>query len=262
MFSHVIEEVCGVCYGPADVAILTSKLETRMLELGYESLQDYYARLRHDDLEGIELHALVETVLVHETYFFRELAPLAQLVNSHLAGVVRARGAARVWSAACSTGEEAFTLAMLLDDGGLLDRTSIVASDVSASAIAVAKTGHHGARALRDGHPPGLVRRYLRTRPNGGLAVVPRIRDAVQFQTLNLLDEDAVQGLGLFDAIVCRNVLIYFRDDRIAGVVDRLGRSLRPTGMIVVGVSESLLRFGTGLVCEERGSSFFYRSAR
>jgi chemotaxis protein methyltransferase CheR len=87
------------------------------------------------------------------------------------------------------------------------------------------------------------------------------VQGAVQFATLNLMDDLAIEALGTFDAILCRNVLIYFRDDQVIRVVDRLTRSLAPTGVLAVGVSESLLRFGTSLVCEERGSSFFYRRA-
>jgi chemotaxis protein methyltransferase CheR len=166
-----------------------------------------------------------------------------------------------VWSAACSTGEEPFTLAMLLADAGLLDQVEIVASDVSTTAIARATAGQHGERALRDGHPQDCARRYL-TVTTEGIMVAPRIRDAVRFQVLNLLDDDAVRGLGQFDAILCRNVLIYFRDDRITAVLDRLARSFEPRGLLAVGVTESLHRFGSALVCEQHGSSFFYRSAR
>jgi chemotaxis protein methyltransferase CheR len=260
IFAHLIEQSCGVHYSVKDRAILAAKLEAHALELGHDSLLDYYYRLRYDDPGGLELRKLVEATVVHETYFFRELAPIAQLVKGHLADVIRARGRARVWSAACSTGEEPFTLAMLLDDAGLLDRVELLASDVSASAIARATAGRHGSRALRDGHPAGLTRRYLES-VRGELSVASRIRDAVAFSTVNLLDDDAVRRLGRFDAILCRNVLIYFHDDQIVRVVERLARSLEPTGLIAVGVSESLLRFGTALVCEQHGDAFFYRRA-
>jgi chemotaxis protein methyltransferase CheR len=88
---------------------------------------------------------------------------------------------------------------------------------------------------------------------------VPRIRDAVRFRTLNLLDHTAITQLGTFDAILCRNVLIYFREPQIIGVIERLGTALVPDGLLAVGVSESLMRFGTALTCVERGGAFFYQ---
>jgi chemotaxis protein methyltransferase CheR len=260
IFAQLLEEVCGVHYEADNRNILAAKLEAHAFELGHDNLLDYYYGLRYDDPGGIALRKLVDAVQVHETYFFRELAPLAQLVGGHLTEVIRARGRARVWSAACSTGEEPFTLAMLLDERGLLDRVELVASDISTTAVARATTGRHSRRALRDGHPPHLARRYLDVGSHS-IAVAPRIRDAVRFLTINLLDDDAIRRLGMFDVIACRNVLIYFCSDQIVRVIDRLARSLEPGGMIAVGVAESLLRLGTGLICEERGGSFFYRSA-
>lgn len=260
IFSQLIEEVCGAHYGPSNRDLLVTKLEAHALDLGYDNLLDYYYWLRYDDAGGLGLHKLVEAIQVHETYFFRELAPLVQLVDGHLTRTIRTRGRARVWSAACSTGEEPFTLAMLLDDRGLLDQVELVASDISATAVARATTGRHSKHALRDGHPRDLARRYLEA-DSDGVSVAPRIRAAVRFLTVNLLDGDAVRRLGRFDAIVCRNVLIYFGDDQSARVLARLAGSLEPEGVIAVGVSESLLRLGSALVCEERGGSFFYRSA-
>jgi chemotaxis protein methyltransferase CheR len=261
IFAHLIEEACGVHYGPHDRAIFAAKLEAHAQELDHGSLLDFYYRLRYDDPGGVALQRLIEAILVHETYFFRELAPLQELVDSQLTDAIRARGHARVWSAACSTGEEPFTLAMLLAERGILDQVEIVASDISATAIARAQTGRHGARSLRGDPPSALRDRYLVVASNG-VAVAPRIHDAVKFRIVNLLDDAAIDQLGSFDAILCRNVLIYFRDETSIRVVERLGRALEPRGVIAVGVAESLLRLGTALACEERDGSFFYRRAR
>lgn len=260
-FAQLIENACGVHYRTDDREILASKVESHAHELGYDSVRAYYDRLRDHDPDGLELHELVEAILVHESYFFRELAPLVQLVDGHLTELVRKRGHARVWSAGCAIGEEPLTLAMLLDDRGLLDRVQIVASDVSTVSIARAITGQHRRRALRDGHPEVLAQRYLQT-SSDIVTVEPRIHASVAFESVNLLDDLGVRRLGLFDVILCRNVLMYFRDDRVDDVVKRLARALEPSGVIAVGVAESLLRFGPALVCEERNGSFFYRSNR
>jgi chemotaxis protein methyltransferase CheR len=260
IFSQLVESECGLHYSANDRSLFESKLVAHASELGFESLLDYYYRLRYDDVDGSERRALVQALVVHETYLFREIISLEALCDHYLRDVVQHRGRARVWSAACSTGEEPTTLAILLAERELLGRVEIVASDVSAVAIAKARANAFGRRALRDGHPTALAERYLR-RSAAGVSAADEIASAIQFQTLNLLDEEGVRGLGAFDAILCRNVLIYFRDAQIVKVIDMLGGQLAPSGVLLVGVSESLMRFGTRLHCEERGGAFFYRRA-
>jgi chemotaxis protein methyltransferase CheR len=260
LFTSLVEEVSGMSYGLHDNELFSSKLADHAIDLGYTSLLDYYYRLRYDDKDGYEVKRLIEALLVHETYFFRELAPLVELVDGHLTAICKQRGKARVWSAACASGEEPYTLAMLLEERGLLDNVTIIGTDISSSVLARAESGRHSRRSLRDGYPPELAARYLEISPQG-VIVAPRIRSAVSFQRINLLDSAAIAKLGTFDAILCRNVLIYFKETRVSSVVDRLASALEPGGVLAVGVSESLLRFGTSLVCEERGGSFFYRRA-
>ncbi|HEX3482937.1 MAG TPA: protein-glutamate O-methyltransferase CheR [Kofleriaceae bacterium] len=259
VFAGLVEQTAGLHYAAADRELFASKLIAHASERGHDALLDYYYRLRYDDATGAELASLVEALLVHETYLFREVDALTELVDGQLVPIVRAGRRARAWSAACSTGEEPYTLAMLLDARGVLDAVDIVATDISPAVIERARQGKLGRRALRDGHPVELAARYTEAGAHG-VAVAPRIRGAVQFSALNLVGP-AAPGLGRFDVILCRNVLIYFHEDQILRVIDRLTEHLAPGGLIAVGASESLLRFGTRLVCEERGRSFFYRSA-
>ncbi len=260
LFSTLVEDSAGIVYNAPDRDLFSNKVADHALEVGYDSLLDYYYRLRYDDHDGVELRRLIEALLVHETYFFRELPALVALVDHHLLPLVRRRGRARVWSAACASGEEPYTLAMLLDDRKILDDVEIIGTDLSASALARAESGVHSRRSLRDGYPPELASRYLETTTHG-VMVVPKIRQAVRFTRANLVDDTTFARLGTFDAILCRNVLIYFGDERIVRVVGRLASALTSGGLLAVGVSESLLRFGTNLTCEERGGSFFYRKA-
>lgn len=258
LLSSLVEEAAGTSYGSGDRELFASKVKDHASEAGYDSLLDYYYQLRYDDRDGVGLRRLIESLLVHESYFFRELPALEALVDRYLVGVVRQRGRARVWSAACSAGEEPYTLAMLLEERGLADSVEVVGTDLSTAALARAASGRYSRRALRDGFPAELAAKYLEVSPQG-VIVAPRIRAAVGFERLNLLDNVAIARLGMFDAILCRNVFIYFRDERVRAVVDRLTESLVPGGLLAVGVSESLLRIGTRLVCEERGGAFFYR---
>ncbi|MEO8698562.1 MAG: CheR family methyltransferase [Kofleriaceae bacterium] len=259
IFASLVEEASGLHYGPGDRELFEVKLASHATEQGFETLLDFYYRLRYDDPTGAALGQLLEVLFVHESYFFRELPPLMAIVETHLVPVIERRGRARVWSAACAGGEEPLTLAMMLDAKGLLDRVEIVATDLSPAVLERARSGRYTRRALRDGHPGELAGRYLRSDAKG-VTVEPRIREAVKFGLANLVADDC-PVIGPFDAILCRNVLIYFRDDQVLKVIARLTSRLAPDGLLAVGVSESLLRFGTQLACEERAGAFFYRSA-
>ena len=260
ILSTLIEERVGLCYTLQDQELLESRLSPRALELGFSSLLDYYYFLRYDPGGEGEFKALVSALVVNETYFFRELEPLAVLVAECAALVARGRRP-RVWCAACSTGEEPLTLAMLLEAEGLLDRVDLIASDVSEGALAKARSGQYPRRSLRQTPAPALASKWLDVHERG-ISVAPTLRAAIRWQQLNLVDDAAIEALGPVDFISCRNVLIYFRDTLAARVVNRLARVLNPGGVLLVGVSESLLRYGTSLGCEETRGVFMYRKAR
>lgn len=258
ILSSWIEERIGIHYDPEDASVLADKLTPRAAELGFESLLDYYYFLKYDAARAGEHDALIEALVVGETYFFRESAQLEVLCDEILEPLARAdRPVPRVWCAAAATGEEPLTLAMMLDARGLLPLVEIVASDLSLRALARARGGDHGKRSLRS-LPPGVIGRWLEL--DGDRAtVLPRLREAIRWERVNLVDDAAIARLGTFDAVICRNVLIYFRDPTIRRVAASLERALAPGGHLLIGASESLLRFGTGLECYERGGAFFYR---
>lgn len=260
ILSSLIEERVGLSYALQDQELLASKLSLRAQELGFGSLLDYYYFLRYDAGSADEFSGLVNVLVVNETFFFRELSSLSTLVTSVVAPLVQAGHVPRIWSAACSTGEEPLTLAMLLDQHDLLGKVELLATDISSNALARAQSGEHSRRSLRQLVAPALVAKWLTVRDHG-ISVAPALRSAIQWKQLNLLDHDAIAALGSFDLILCRNVLIYFNERTTARVVHSLGERLRPRGVLLVGVSESLLRLGTALVCEEAGGVFFYRKA-
>ena len=161
----------------------------------------------------------------------------------------------RMWSAACSTGEEPLSLAMVLAGRGLLDKVEIVASDISERVLARAQTGSFNRRSLRVmPHPE------MRSHIDMQGRVDPELVRSIRWERLNLLDAAAARTLGPFDAILCRNVLIYFTDETAQTVVGTLLSTLRPSGTLLVGVSESLMRMGSLVNCEEHDGYFFYRA--
>jgi chemotaxis protein methyltransferase CheR len=255
----LIEERTGLHYGLDEREILADKLTPRASERGFESLLDYYYFLRYDAGAEAEFKALVESLVVNETYFFREVAALNLVVEAFVPRLLAAGIEPRIWCAACATGEEPLTLAMLLDAAGLLGRVTLVASDISAHALGRAKAARYFRRSLR-ALPPEAVGRWL-VPCDDGMRVVPRIAEAVTFQRVNLIADAELAALGVFDIVLCRNVLIYFSDATIEQVIARVGRCLRADGALFVGASESLLRFDSPFVCEEQRGVFFYRKA-
>lgn len=259
LLAALVEEKVGLHYGPTEQDLLRDKIVAHAADAGFDSLLDYYYFLRYDPGGAAALDALVDALVVGETYFFREIEPLQAVLREIVRPACAAGGRPRVWSAACATGEEPLSFAMLLAAEGLLDRVEIVASDVSARALSRARAGRFGCRALREhaAIPPG-ARPYLST-DGGTVAVSEEIFRAVDFRRVNLLDRAAVAALGKFDVILCRNVLIYFEDDTSRAITASLAGALAPSGALLVGVSESLMRLGTALGCEERGGAFLYR---
>ena len=261
ILAALVEERAGLHYSLLDQAVLADKAAARASDAGFDSLLDYYYFLRYDAGASVEMDALIDALVVGETYFFRELAPLEVLVR--MAGDLVAGGARpRIWSAACATGEEPLTVAMLLEKRGILEDVELLASDISARALDRARRGRYGPRSIRDGAPPALVASYLKRDGDGTVLVAPRLVDAIRWRRVNLHDPAEVDGVGGCDFILCRNVLIYFRDETAVRVVTRLSDALSPGGVLMVGVSESLLRFGSQLDCEEHGNVFLYRKPR
>jgi chemotaxis protein methyltransferase CheR len=258
ILSSLIEERLGLWYSLADMPLLETKIATRTLELGFDSALDYYYYLRYDDPDGVELDSLTETLVVNETFFFREYDPLQVVLSKFVLPAIEAGRRPRIWCAACSTGEEPSTIAMWLAERGLLAKVELIASDISAAALAVAQSGCYRPRSLRQ-IPHGVEpTRWIETQ-NGKLVVHPQIRAGIDWRKLNLMDAAAVNSIGELDVILCRNLLIYFRDDVVRRIVGQLAARLRPGGVLLVGVSESLMRFGTALACEEHDGAFVYR---
>jgi chemotaxis protein methyltransferase CheR len=258
ILSGLIEEKVGLHYGLLDRDVLQEKASARAVEAGFESLLDYYYYLRYDDLSNQELRELTENLVVNETYFFREWTAIQVLVDSVIAPMCARGEKVRVWSAACATGEEPLSLAMLLRERGILDQVEIVATDISGKALAKAREGRYGRRSVRRVPDATLLEKYIREEQDG-FTVDRSLSDHIRWEARNLMDDAEIAALGKFDVVLCRNVLIYFSDSTVSEVLQRISRALEDGGILVVGVSESLLRYGGAFVGEERGGAFVYR---
>ena len=269
ILSALVEERFGLHYGNEDLEIFSDKIAMRVSEAGFESALDYYYFLRYDPGATAELADLADALVVGETYFFRELDPLRAAISHVAAPAIAARGVARIWSAGCATGEEPLSIAMVLEEAGLRAQAQLVATDLSTRALAKAREGGgYGPRAMRllgpeaagngIGERLSAIARKSLVLSGTRVDAHPELRAAIDYRQVNLLEEAAVAALGTFDLILCRNVLIYFADLNVKRIVSALAKALAPGGRLLIGASESLLRFGTVMRCEERGGVFLY----
>lgn len=221
-----------------------TRLARRMAELGLDNLQDYYYRLLYDEQSEAEIDALFETLANNETYFFREPSQLWTFAREILAErrQVQPDARVRVWSAGCATGEETYSLAMsvLETDPSLEDKVEIFGSDQSRKALEKARRGVYGRFSFRS-MPDGYQKRYFQETEPERWQVVPQVRRMVQFGRCNLMGPAGDLPLVKFDAIFCRNVLIYFHQEARRQVINLFHDRLTDGGYLLLGHSESLL---------------------
>jgi chemotaxis protein methyltransferase CheR len=239
---------------------LEARLVPRLRSVGAASWRQYLALLASRTRDGAEeLAVALDRVTVHETYFFRErfqLDAFSQRVLPAFADIQRRGveellhaddGPVRVLSAGCSTGEEPWTLAILLHESRLFSDAGfeVAGIDLSPSSVAAAEQGRYGRRGFRGDMPPGVLERWFEQQ--GAQRVVrDELRERVRFVVGNLTDAADLARLGRFHAIFCRNVLIYLSDEARAKVIGHFYERLLPGGVLFLGHSESLLNMETG----------------
>jgi chemotaxis protein methyltransferase CheR len=195
---------------------------------------------------------LVDEVTVQETAFLRDRRQLEEIAWATLlrAAVTDGSGTIRVWSAACATGEEAYTLALLAAEAfaPASPPVDVLGTDISGAALEAAAAGRYGERAVRS-LTKDLRLRYLDQQTDGSYLVGARLRRLVRFRRHNLVrDPLPPSGESGFDVIVCRNVLIYFEPSAVEQVIGALERSLRPGGTLLLGAADALVRTASGPV--------------
>jgi chemotaxis protein methyltransferase CheR len=249
LYRKLIYSKAGICLSPTKKAFLEARLTRHIRELGMDSFQAYYQHVTQNQ-NGGELEQLLDRVTTNETHFFREPRQfefLEQqiLPNWKAAGINGSRAQRiRVWSAGCSTGEEPYSLAMILLDHfppGSGWEVEIIATDLSSRALKSARKAIWSIAKARE-IPQSYLKRFMRKgigSQQSYMKASPEIQAIIRFQHLNLND-DHCAVTGPFDLIFCRNVLIYFDAESRARAVDRLVNYLAPAGFLLVGHAESL----------------------
>jgi chemotaxis protein methyltransferase CheR len=232
----------GLVFRASRRSALEAGLVKAMRRANVPEPMGYLGRL---DAEPELLDDLVGEITVGETYFFREPAQFAVIREEILPALMRGRSPdrrLRMWSAGCASGEEPYSLAILVRELGLGPHTHIIATDVSRAALATASRGRYTRWSLR-GVPEDVVQAYF-TPTGSGFELAPALRAAVDFRYLNLAGDtypSLSTGVWGMDLIVCRNVLIYFDAETIARVARRLIDSLSEDGWLLLGASDPML---------------------
>ncbi|PNP95399.1 protein-glutamate O-methyltransferase CheR [Sphingobium sp. SA916] len=194
-----------------------------------------------------ERQMLINAVTINETYFFREehqLTALADEILPRIAAEKRPGDLIRIWSLPCSTGEEAYSIALwLLERWPLVDayHVEIVGSDIDTHALDAARDGQYGARALAR-LPADMLAAYFEREHQHRRRIVQDLRESVLFTQANLNDAASVASQGRFDIVLCRNLLIYFDDESRIAAARHLHEALLPGGYLLLGHSESMAR--------------------
>ncbi len=250
LFRDFIYDKTGIFFSPSKKYMLGRRLARRMEELNCETLKDYYRLLRLD-MRGNEVNRLIEIITTNETYFFRNIAQMKILGEELLPRLILEKKqqnskTLKIWSAACSTGEEPYSIAInilenLPDTDGW--NIQVLASDINHQVLDTARKGKYSARALKEVHSYYLSKYFIGN--NGTYEVDPRLKKLVRFFYLNLMDSQQAANIRNIDIVFCRNVLIYFDQKARRQVVGHLYNSLRSEGHIFLGHSESMSRIST-----------------
>lgn len=238
-FQRFIFDAAGISMSEAKKALVSGRLAKRLDHCGLGSYGEYFRLLSSGKADG-EFQTAVDLLTTNETYFFREGRHFEVLREEALAAAERGREF-HVWSAACSSGEEPYSMAMTLAD--CLDkrtRWNVLGSDISTAVLARARRGHYPLERARLVPRPLLQRFCLKGtgEQEGTLLVSKEVRSQVQFAQVNLNEE--LPRLGPFDMVFLRNVMIYFSKETKREVVRRIASTLRPGGVLCIGHSESL----------------------
>lgn len=257
----LVNELCGIAFGDDAKFVVERRLRERLTALGLEDYTEYYRLLRFDVGGDAELERAIELLTTNETYFFREAYQLQAFEDEILPELAERNAVSKrltIWSAGCSSGEEVYTIAMLIAQSQRFQgwEVRVFGSDISRRVLTQARRAVYREASFR-AMPPRFDRHFVETAD--GRTVRPEIRAMCHFGQLNLLDHGRSAIVGTVDVIFCRNVLIYFDPTSRARVIRTFFDRLVAGGYLLLGHSESLLRSSTDFELVHLRSDMVYR---
>jgi len=242
LYRKLIYAESGITFTSTNRSILESRLKERLREKSGEDVRTYFNKISNDKEE---LKGFLDSITTNLTRFFRNQAQFDALekyvIKELITNIRKVPGTIRIWSAGCSTGEEPYTIAMLLSEILPMNWSyEIMASDLSLKSLMTAKEGFYTERQV-DGVPPNYLSKYF-TKVEGGYKILPSIHAKIKFDYHNLKNE---AGQKNFDVVFCRNVIIYFDEPAQKAVIGRFYDAMNAKSFLFIGHSESLFGMDT-----------------
>ncbi|PRB80561.1 protein-glutamate O-methyltransferase CheR [Pseudomonas sp. MYb185] len=245
LFRDFLERTCGIVLGDNKQYLVASRLNRLLEQRGINGLGELMRRIQQQPHSGLR-EIVVDAMTTNETLWFRDVYPFEVLKNRLIPEFIRNQPGQRlrIWSAACSSGQEPYSLSMAIDEfertnpGQLRAGGQIVATEISSNMLTAARSARYDSLAIARGLSQERLTRYFDEAPPGQWTVKMPVRSRVEFRQLNLLDSYSI--LGKFDIVFCRNVLIYFSADVKKDILRRIHATLKPGGYLMLGASEAL----------------------
>jgi chemotaxis protein methyltransferase CheR len=242
LFQQYLQNACGIQLGTGKEYLVSSRLGNLMREAKVDTLGELLRRLNSPANSQLKTR-VIDAMTTNETFWFRDIGHYILLKETILPALNKERGSSiRIWSAACSSGQEPYNISMIVDEYekkfGLGRPVQIQATDISSKVLSEARAGVYCGLTVERGLTTEQQKRFFIPKDNNCLEVRPEIKRRVSFRPLNLAT--SYQGMGMFDVIFCRNVLIYFSNDLKKDIVNRLANALNPGGYLFLGSTESI----------------------
>lgn len=244
-FKEFLEKSCGLVLGDNKHYLVTSRLTGLLDEYRVGSVGELIKLLVSRPPMGMK-ERIIEAMTTNETFWFRDGFPFDILKNRLYPELDEGRQI-KIWSAACSTGQEAYSISMTAEEyraanpGKLRGDVRIVGTDISPAVVKQAQQGRYDHLAMTRGLSPERKQKFFRQIDEKTWEVIPQIKTRASFRTLNLLE--SYRALGKFDIVFCRNVLIYFSAENKKDIINRIAEVLNPRGYLFLGASESITSY-------------------
>ncbi len=263
LLRELIRDYCGIYFDDGSRYLLEKRLSARLRANNISNFRDYYRYLRYDGNRENELAAVIDVLTVNETYFFREknqLLSFSEEILPELRERNRFSRKLRIWSAGCSTGEEPYTIGMLVLDSNLFNGwdIEIIGSDINRRVLQAARRGIYRKNSFRciDDY---YVEKYFEPLGDGSFRITDRVKRLLNFGYLNLLDPVKMRFIGKTDVVFCRNALIYFDMQSRKKVVDGFYNILAEGGYLLLGHAESLINMSTAFTLKHLRRDLVYQ---
>lgn len=262
LIRDIIKDHCGLYFDDNSKYLIEKRLTRRVRSHHLNDFRDYYRFILYDRNFEEELSAIIDVLTVNETYFFREqnqLRALSEEILEELKVRNSARKTLRIWSAGCSTGEEPYTIAMLLNEreNFIGWDIEIYGSDINQRVLQTARKGIYRKNSFRTTEPY-FIKKYF-VEEDGSHKILDSVKRYVNFSYLNLLDPYKTKFLGKMDVILCRNVLIYFDGNSRRRVIENFYERLVDGGFLLLGHAESLINISTAFTLRHLKNDMVYQ---